>query len=271
MSVAEVVAVLSWIESQVRAWVHLGRGWATYVGPARQNRAHRHHAIQLAWSVGEPLRLNAGNRLIVAPGYLVRAGVPHRVEADPWLRTVYLDPQLRSAQAIAEVHAGTALPLNAAQVAALEAGLRAWVAGDAQAAPADEPVADARHDRLATLRDWLDRQQGRRVLAREAALAVHLSPSRFQHWFTDAFGLPLRPYLRWLRLQQAVRLFGASGSLTQAAHGAGFADSAHLSRSFVATFGVAPSTLGGATIRSSDATRSPVCGVLAGRWAASAT
>jgi AraC-like DNA-binding protein len=40
-----------------------------------------------------------------------------------------------------------------------------------------------------------------------------------------------------------VDVFAAGGSLTDAAHEAGFADSAHLSRTFRRMFGVAPSSL----------------------------
>jgi AraC-like DNA-binding protein len=55
--------------------------------------------------------------------------------------------------------------------------------------------------------------------------------------------MPLRPYLRWLRLQQALSGIARGANLTEAAHAAGFSDSAHLSRSFRSTFGIAPSAL----------------------------
>lgn len=47
----------------------------------------------------------------------------------------------------------------------------------------------------------------------------------------------------WLRLQRAVELFAAGTPLTEAAHAAGFADSAHLSRTFRRMFGIAAATL----------------------------
>ena len=77
----------------------------------------------------------------------------------------------------------------------------------------------------------------------EAAAAVGLSPGRFQHLFVAETGLPYRGYALWLRLGRAVDVFAAGGSLTDAAHDAGFADSAHLSRTFRRMFGLAPSSL----------------------------
>jgi AraC-like DNA-binding protein len=70
--------------------------------------------------------------------------------------------------------------------------------------------------------------------------AVHLSPSRLVHRFREGTGVPLRRYVLWCRLRTADAAMRGS-SLTEAAHLAGFADSAHLTRTFRAMFGVAPS------------------------------
>lgn len=70
-----------------------------------------------------------------------------------------------------------------------------------------------------------------------------LSPSRFAHLFTESTGIPLRPYLRWLRLQRAARELMSGSTVTQAAHVASFADAAHLTRTFRRMLGIAPSAL----------------------------
>ena len=78
-----------------------------------------------------------------------------------------------------------------------------------------------------------------------AALAkvVGRSPSRLAHRFSETLGLPLRRYVLWCRLRAAAEAAMRGASLTDAAHAAGFADSAHLSRTFRTTFGIAPSFL----------------------------
>ena len=81
------------------------------------------------------------------------------------------------------------------------------------------------------------------VLQEEIAEAVFLSPSRFRHLFVQETGMAFRPYVLWLRLHRALEHYTASGSLTTAAHAAGFADLAHLSRTFRRMFGIAPSML----------------------------
>ena len=70
--------------------------------------------------------------------------------------------------------------------------------------------------------------------------AVHRRSARH---LSGGVGLPLRRYLLWLRLQDAVQAIAAGAPLTDAAHAAGFADSAHLSRTFRRMFGITPSDL----------------------------
>ena len=51
-----------------------------------------------------------------------------------------------------------------------------------------------------------------------------------------------RPYVLWLRIECALARYVAGKTLTEASHAAGFADSAHLSRTFKRMFGVAPAS-----------------------------
>ncbi|MFM9935228.1 MAG: helix-turn-helix domain-containing protein, partial [Novosphingobium sp.] len=72
----------------------------------------------------------------------------------------------------------------------------------------------------------------------KAAESVALSPSRARHVFVAHTGLPFKTYVLWLRIERAVALYAEGSSLTEAAHAAGFADSAHFSRTFRRTFGL---------------------------------
>jgi AraC-like DNA-binding protein len=78
------------------------------------------------------------------------------------------------------------------------------------------------------------------------AAQVRLSPGRLMHAFTESIGLPLRPYLAWLRLQRAAAAIVAGMPLGEAAQAAGFADAAHMSRTFRRMLGMPPSALRGA-------------------------
>ena len=73
------------------------------------------------------------------------------------------------------------------------------------------------------------------------AARAGLSPSRLSHLFTEQVGTPLRRYIVWSRLVEAAEQLSRGESLTAAAHSAGFADGAHLSRAFRAAFGLTAS------------------------------
>jgi AraC-like DNA-binding protein len=70
-----------------------------------------------------------------------------------------------------------------------------------------------------------------------------LSQTRFMHVFTESVGVPLRPYILWLRLQCASCDLIHGQTVTQAAHNAGFADAAHLTRTFRRMLGTSPTEL----------------------------
>jgi AraC-like DNA-binding protein len=80
------------------------------------------------------------------------------------------------------------------------------------------------------------------------AVEIGLSPSRLMHLFTASVGLPIRPYMRWVRLQRAAHALALGRTVTEAAAEAGFSDSAHLSRAFRRAFGMRPSDMA-ATLR----------------------
>ena len=65
-----------------------------------------------------------------------------------------------------------------------------------------------------------------------------LSESRFLHLFSQELGITWRPYLLWRRMMCAIQAIINNSSATEAAHLAGFSDSAHLSRTFRTTFGM---------------------------------
>ncbi len=71
-----------------------------------------------------------------------------------------------------------------------------------------------------------------------------LSQSRLMHVFTESVGVPLRPYILWLRLQRASCDLMGGASVTAAAHSAGFSDAAHLTRTFRRMLGMTPTDLG---------------------------
>lgn len=66
---------------------------------------------------------------------------------------------------------------------------------------------------------------------------------RFRHLFVAQTGTSLRAWLLWARVDHAMASAFHGQSWTEAAHAAGFADAAHLTRTCRRVFGIAPSML----------------------------
>ena len=95
---------------------------------------------------------------------------------------------------------------------------------------------------LSALRRMRDQPHRSHSMA-ELGACAGFSASRFLHLFKAETGVPLRRYRLWNRMGAAVAAFREGKSLTEAAHAAGFASSAHFSTAFRDMFGMMPSEL----------------------------
>lgn len=218
---------------------------------------HAHHAVQLTFSLGGRFQLKTRHHS-VSSNCVVAADASHVLQAVGAGALVFVEPESRAGRAIAHSLLGKA------RLAAVPDGLvddliaelkRAY--GDAGASNefligigrsivarlaglAEPELPDPRVQNLiAQAGSRLDRPM---TLA-AAAKSVALSPGRARHLFVEQTGLPFRTYLLWLRLMKAVAVYAGGGSLTEAAHQAGFADSAHFSRTFRRMFGLPAAAL----------------------------
>jgi AraC family transcriptional regulator len=218
---------------------------------------HAHHAIQITACLAGELRLESACEALSAPFLAVAADTRHRFEARGLLVFLFVEPESRLGRALAEaLFAERELvaldprrlsplldPLRATFDASLDSSalLRAGRAAVEALVPATPPrLPDPRVQRIiAHAVAHLDEP----LSLSAAAAGIYLSPSRLRHLFVEQTGLAFKTYLLWLRLVRAVQVYSEGQSLTEAAHAAGFSDSAHFSRIFKRTFGLPATTL----------------------------
>ncbi len=90
---------------------------------------------------------------------------------------------------------------------------------------------------------YINQNLGGSLTLEDVAKEAFLSPTRFRHLFVEQTGTAFRPYVLWRRFLRAWSLVREGASLSNAAHAAGFADAAHLTRTSQKMFGFAPSAL----------------------------
>jgi AraC-like DNA-binding protein len=223
----------------------------------RRTDFHAHHAIQVTFELGGWFKLDTADLSVRGACVAVAADTPHVFEAEGLIAMIFIEPESRFGRAVARdlFAAGNlaAVPRDRLEqflvgirdnyralkrdddgLVAFGRGLLASLA----AGRAQEP--DARVRRVIV---WAAEQLEGQVSLADAVAVAGISASRLRHLFVEQTGLPFKTYLLWLRLTRAVERIAAGVSLTEAAHDAGFSDSAHLSRTFRRMFGVAPAAL----------------------------
>lgn len=88
---------------------------------------------------------------------------------------------------------------------------------------------------------YVNANVGQPIALRDAARACSLSPFTASRVFHRETGIPLRTYVRRVRLRTALSYVAAKHDLSQVALALGFFDHAHFTKSFRAEFGITPS------------------------------
>lgn len=244
--------------------IHFWQSGSLWIGSGRgRSDWHEHHAHQIALALeGEFwFRADKAGGWTRFEAAIVPSHCPHEFELDgATMAHLFVEPESVEGRALSLQYGRpgiSALPPVAARAAAdrLLAALRGHadaeamkrVARDALRSLAGTDPTPARADppdaRLERALAYIQAHVRAPVSLADAAAAAALSPSRFRHLFVQQTGTSFRAYLLWLRINVAIEAAMAGASWTAAAHEAGFADSAHLSRTHKRMFGIEPTAI----------------------------
>jgi AraC-like DNA-binding protein len=221
-------------------------------GPGFTSTPHRHHCIQLVMTLHGSLRVRGADGTWRRCGAaLVRPDVLHAVDAPAdTVLLAFIEAESELGAGLCAQMARGIVCLSASRVARWRSALGSPLSNErieqwmmTYLLPRRRPTRiDTRVQRVfAYVRQRLATRDDLSLAA--LAAAAGLSRSRFMHLFTESVGVPVRPYVRWLRLQRAACELIEGVSVSSAAHRAGFSDAAHLTRTFRRTLGMAPSEL----------------------------
>lgn len=221
---------------------------------------HAHHAIQISLAMEGAFRIQAEGwaEARETHGMVVMPDRRHRLDGcGASVATLFVEPNSSRGAALRARFAGfdvAVLPeaevrsavqaLHAQYAAAAPDALMAQyaqaalcrIAGNPAMAPSEDP-------RITSAIAWMHARLATAIRLEDVAAAVHLSPGRFRHLFVQQTGTSFRAWLLWARVDQAVVSAFHGRSWTEAAHAAGFADAAHLTRTCRRVFGLAPTML----------------------------
>jgi AraC family transcriptional regulator len=222
---------------------------------------HSHYAIQIAFGSEWGIRFRPSERedWTEYGGAIIPSRQPHTMDATRvrFNAVLFIEPETREGRALSEryLHGGiTPLPndLVAAAAPALFAAWQEQHTASAVGNAAREVVraltggvepSVVSDERILRATSYIKSHLDARLTLDDVAAQAYLSPSRFRHLFVEQTGMALRPYILWRRILRVWELLMAGESLSTAAHEAGFADAAHLTRTSRRMFGFPPSLL----------------------------
>lgn len=203
-----------------RLW--LGRDYGLIQGELGRTAPHAHYAHQMMLCLGGPLTVSLDGRVLTAHRLFIPSRQTHAIlDTDGEVLMLYAEPLVFDPAALQPLLADDAPSLEN-----LDRKMRQLPR---------RTLEDARVERALSA---LDQHLSGRVSAQALAQAAHLSLSQLERLFTRQLGMPIRRLVLWRRLRIALQLTLAGHTLTDAAHGAGFADSAHFARTMKHLFGV---------------------------------
>src|SRR5262249_43515096 len=222
-------------------------------GPGFTTAGHRHHCVQLVLAMRGTLliRSRSDDPWMKCGAALVRPDAAHEVDArDTNVLIGFVDSESELGAALTQRFEGDISCISDAKVARwrealgpvpTEARVERWV----RTQLLHQRSAVRIHPGVSLVLKHLREKLGvsNNFSLKTLAGIAGLSQSRFMHVFTESMGIPLRPYILWLRLQRACCDLMTGTSVTAAAHSVGFSDAAHLTRTFRRMLGMTPTDL----------------------------
>jgi AraC-like DNA-binding protein len=236
--------------------VYLWGGQMMYLGRFDDVAEHMHHAVQVVINREEPSALRIDGSSIKCGGVIIGSDRRHQLlSTNDYQVHLWIDSQTAVARAITRQHLGEKgfKVLKGALLKKVRDAIDApsnflgpcWQAHDVYEKIVSELGGfeyseDEVDPRIQTAIKWLqDKHLSQKVTVAELARHSCLSESRLMHLFTKQIGIPIRRYILWLRVLSAMRSIAQGKvSVTEAAHAAGFSDSAHLARTYRRVFGL---------------------------------
>ncbi len=215
---------------------------AAFVGPGLNLSPHRNAVSVVAIALEEPFDLALLETRLALTDYhtreaaLIPPGQLHHLRARGPMGFIYLD-------ALSDDHAALESTDLVRPSEAVRQAVRRGGSVDELCNCIGLPHKPAPDPRIAALLREIDQRPNDFDRLAVAARLVGVSPSRCRELIRQAAGVPFTRYRLWRRFASVMHELSRERSLTEAAYSAGFASSAHLSASFKAMFGLAPSAL----------------------------
>ena len=239
--------------TRLSAKLYTWYGQTFFLGRVPNIEEHSHHALQIEVGVYKTSKIFCGQDFIKSRFAIIPPDVKHRIDdCDALQAIIYLEPESFISKRLFEKYFpdGKIRALNfeiikpfMGMLQKLEKMIyscfevRNFLDGILNSLVGDYLPKEIMDKRIKFVINVCKQTPEKKISTRVLANKVNLSESRLTHLFKEQVGIPIRRYLLWLRLSDALMELSKGGSFTDAAHYAGFSDAAHLSRTYRKMYG----------------------------------
>ena len=231
-------------------------GTFAYLGKTTDTDFHSHHALQISIGLNRSFLLETQTKSGNYQAIIIDTDISHRLDCmGNWNLILLIEPEHESARQIKEniltgqtsepdflrlkPHVNNIVRLMVQKATCMKIKNSLDLLLAELTGLHDKPRET--DQRIVKIFRYIENLEEKKVSLETLADLVKLSESRLAHIFKEQTGIPVRRYILWVRLMDALENITQGRSLTVAAHNAGFSDSAHLTRTFKRMFGVIPS------------------------------
>ena len=235
--------------SQYWGSLYCSYGYSIFLGNLPEPKLHSHHITEILIGNKKPINLKTENNKYEDYVLLVGADVPHTAfDIEEEMIIITLDPESELALKVAAKYQCSKevvpLPVKRDIKAVnryfddptIENAVKVYTSFINSLELMDNTNIQ-KDPRIIEAIKYIKGLDVKKASTKEIAKHVGLSEGRLIHLFKEQIGIPIRRYLIWRRINDAIHALLNGKSLTYAAYEAEFADYAHMSRNFSNTFG----------------------------------
>lgn len=228
-----------------------------FIGSVFDTTPHQHHAIQIILSIGDKFRVQLENKIIHSKAIIIDSNIEHRLTGKNDTQiSLLIEPESLYGKAITSniLYKKNVLIFDYTLPNIFYAQLKNYVLSkhthiediiDLIFNYLNISISSLKEidERVKTVVRIIKKSDQKQFTICNLANYVYLSESRLQHLFKEQIGISIKRYLLWSKMVDAIRIIANNNNFTFAAHKAGFADSAHISRTCKRMFGITLSDL----------------------------
>ena len=228
-----------------------------YMGKNTQADYHMHHAITIILSLGEPFEISFNNKDSEPyKAAIIQKDVCYSLKSckTDYVIYIHLDPYSEIGIKLAQ-KGNPIQKLEIEPFSGILQEFRQWFnsskndeAHTAQLLNKASTIIAMKNNSLVKIDDRIQKSiqlikqsDTNKLLIREVAKSVNLSPSHFARLFKKETGMPFRKFVLHCKLVKSLKAIYQQHSLAESSYLGGFSDQPHLTRTFKKAFGIKPS------------------------------